>query len=153
MSEEASAIAELVSFYKKSGRFDAARRDLLRDFEASPAGAALRDRLLQIVEAEVRRDPSLISNDTLSGTGGGGGGGGRAVNRTKAVAAVSQVIERSTLHAELRRSTAKSTFDNAQFREKIAAQVRERHDAVRHAAAATERQAAAVDFMAKMGGV
>ena len=132
-SSSAAVVQQLVSHYKKSGQFDATRRQLLRDFESSEEGQALRERLRGLVDDEVRRDPSLVAGGS---------------NRSKATAVVSQAVDRSTLHADVRKSAEAGLLADPALRDRVATQVRQRHDDVK----GQERQNAADDFMSKMGG-
>lgn len=88
--------------FKRSGDFDAVRKDTLRRWEASDDGSAFRKKLRAIVEAEVARDRSLLARD-----------------RGKAATLVGGAVERTNLYQETRIAAAKNIFQSAAFKQHI----------------------------------
>ncbi|KAJ4323327.1 hypothetical protein N0V94_001943 [Neodidymelliopsis sp. IMI 364377] len=58
-----TAIDNLAHTFRKKGHYDSIRKDLLAQFEASPAKADLLAALEELVDRETDRNPSLLSKD------------------------------------------------------------------------------------------
>lgn len=88
--------------FKRSGDFDAIRKDTLRAWEASEAGATFLKKLQAIASSELERDQSLLARD-----------------RGKAATLVGGAVERTNLYHETRIAAAKNIFQTEEFRQRI----------------------------------
>jgi hypothetical protein len=106
---EAHAVKEklVLEQFKKSGKFDAMRKQALRTFEQSPDGIAFKARLEQLVDAELQRDTTLAARD-----------------RGKAATLIGGAVDRSSCYTDARKQATDHIFTQGGFRGQIEEEIR-----------------------------
>ena len=106
---EVHAITEkrVLEHFKKSGKFDAMRKQALRSFEQSQDGIAFKAELEKLVDAELRRDPTLAARD-----------------RGKAATLIGGAVDRSTCYTHARKQATERIFGQSSFRLMIEEEIR-----------------------------
>ncbi|BFZ53591.1 hypothetical protein PYCC9005_000619 [Savitreella phatthalungensis] len=132
-ADTAAQVAALVQHYKKSGKFDQLRRQILRDWEASSAGQDFHNRLKEQVERQL----PLINqaSATSAGTSGRGAAATSAAaaaaaasqtDRAKRAAALNAALDNSTIYKDVAKQARLDIFDSPEFRKPIETVLREK---------------------------